>query len=90
MAQRGGAWHNAPHKYQRCSRGHKAPGQGHKKDPGQGQEQPFRGQTLSRPRTQFGSDLQKKGIRSKIVVVNNLFHEQRKKHKIYQSKQTTK
>ena len=37
--------------YQRWSRGHKArgQGQGHKKNRGQGQ--PFRGQTLSRPRT---------------------------------------
>ena len=35
--------------YQRWSRGHKARGQGHKKSRGQGQ--PFRGQTLSRPRT---------------------------------------
>ena len=34
---------------QRWSRGHKARGQGHKKNRGQGQ--PFRGQTLSRPRT---------------------------------------
>ena len=38
-------------KYQRWSRGHKARGQGHKKIRGQGQEQSFRGQTLSRPRT---------------------------------------
>ena len=39
--------------YQRWSRGHKArgQGQGHKKNRGQGQGQPFRGQTLSRPRT---------------------------------------
>ena len=41
--------------YQRWSRGHKARGQGqghgHKKNWGQGQGQPFRGQTLSRPRT---------------------------------------
>ena len=36
---------------QRWSRGHKARGQGHKKIWGQGQGQPFRGQTLSRPRT---------------------------------------
>ena len=36
--------------YQRWSRGHKARGQGHKKIRGQGQGQPFRGQTLSRPR----------------------------------------
>ena len=38
---------------QRWSRGHKArgQGQGHKKIRGQGQEQPFRGQNLSRPRT---------------------------------------
>ena len=38
---------------QRRSRGHKArgQGQGHKKVRGQGQGQPFRGQTLSRPRT---------------------------------------
>ena len=40
---------------QRCSRGHKARGQGqdqgHKKKRGQGQGQPFRGQNLSRPRT---------------------------------------
>ena len=35
--------------YQRWSRGHKARGQGHKKIRGQGQ--PFREQTLSRPRT---------------------------------------
>ena len=34
---------------QRWSRGYKAQGQGHKKIRGQGQ--PFRGQTLSRPRT---------------------------------------
>ena len=40
-------------KKQRWSRGHKARGQGHKKTRGQdqGQGQPFRGQTLSRPRT---------------------------------------
>ena len=44
-------------KFQRWSRGHKArgqgQGQGHKKirGQGQGQGQPFRGQTLSRPRT---------------------------------------
>ena len=37
--------------YQRWSRGHKARGQGHKKIRGQGQKQPFRGQTLSRPST---------------------------------------
>ena len=39
--------------YQRWSRGHKARGQdqGHKKIRGQGQGQPFRGQTLSKPRT---------------------------------------
>ena len=37
--------------YQRWSRGHKARGQGHKKIRGQGQGQPFRGQTLSRLRT---------------------------------------
>ena len=36
---------------QRWSRGHTARGQGHKKNRGQGQGQPFRGQTLSRPRT---------------------------------------
>ena len=38
---------------QRWSRGHKArgQGQGHKKKRGQGQGHPFRGQTLSRPRT---------------------------------------
>ena len=38
---------------QRWSRGHKArgQGQGHQKIRGQGQGQPFRGQTLSRPRT---------------------------------------
>ena len=40
---------------QRWSQGHKArgqgQGQGHKKIRGQGQGQPFRGQTLSRPRT---------------------------------------
>ena len=36
---------------QKWSRGHKARGQGHKKIRGQGQGQPFRGQTLSRPRT---------------------------------------
>ena len=38
---------------QRWSRGHRArgQGQGHKKIRGQGQGQPFRGQTLSRPRT---------------------------------------
>ena len=37
---------------QRCSRGRKArgQGQGHKKIRGQGQGQPFRGQTLTRPR----------------------------------------
>ena len=44
--------------YQRWSRGHKArgQGQGHKKKKkirGQGQEQPFRGQTFSRPRTRM-------------------------------------
>ena len=40
-------------KGQRWSRGHKArdQDQGHKKIRGQGQEQPYRGQTLSRPRT---------------------------------------
>ena len=40
-------------KTQRWSRGHKTrgQGQGHKKIRGQGQGQPFRGQTLSRPRT---------------------------------------
>ena len=38
---------------QRWSRGHKArgQGQGHKKIRGQGQGHPFRGQTLSKPRT---------------------------------------
>ena len=36
---------------QRWSRGHKARGQGHKKIRGQGQGQPLRRQTLSRPRT---------------------------------------
>ena len=48
---RGGAYNT----YQRWSRGHKArgQGQGYKKirGQGQGQGQPFRGQTLSRPRT---------------------------------------
>ena len=41
------------HHYQRWSRGHKARGQAKdtKKIRGQGQGQPFRGQTLSRPRT---------------------------------------
>ena len=41
------------HNKQRWSRGHKArgQGQGHKKIRGQDQGQPFRGQTLSRPRT---------------------------------------
>ena len=38
------------HSNQRWSRGHKARGQGHKKKI-QGQGQPFRGQTLSRPKT---------------------------------------
>ena len=38
-------------KIQRWSRGHKAQGQGHKQIRGQSQGQPFRGQTLSRPRT---------------------------------------
>ena len=38
------------HSHQKWSRGHKARGQGHKKTWGQGQGQPFRGQTLSRPR----------------------------------------
>ena len=40
-------------KQQRWSGGHKArgQGQGHKKIQGHGQGQPFRGQTLSRPRT---------------------------------------
>ena len=40
---------------QRWSRGHKArgQGQGHKKIQGQGQGQPFRGQNLSRPRTEM-------------------------------------
>ena len=44
---------NIPCKLQRWSRGHKArgQGQGHKKIRDQGQGQPFRGQTLSRPRT---------------------------------------
>ena len=39
--------------FQRCSQGHKArgQGQGHKKIRGQGQGQPFRGQTLSWPKT---------------------------------------
>ena len=39
--------------YQRSSRGQEArgQGQGHKKIRGQGQGQPFRGQTLSKPRT---------------------------------------
>ena len=38
---------------QRWSRGHKArgQGQGHKKIRGEGQERPFRGQTLTKPRT---------------------------------------
>ena len=49
---------------QRWSRGQKArgQGQGHKKIRGQGQGQPFRGQTLSRPRTKdtSASALQKK------------------------------
>ena len=42
---------NAKAVEQRWSRGHKAQGQGHKKIRGQGQGQPFRGQTLSSPRT---------------------------------------
>ena len=37
--------------YQRWSRGHKARGQRHKKIRGQGQGQPYRGQTFSKPRT---------------------------------------
>ena len=40
-------------KKQRWSRGHKARGQGQKKIRGQGQGEPFRGQTLSRPRTRM-------------------------------------
>ena len=56
------------YKNQRWSRGHKArgQGQGHKKIRGQGQGQPFRGQTLSRPRPRTkdttASALQKKGL----------------------------
>ena len=42
---------NPGYAYQRWSRGHKARGQEHKKIRGQGQGQPFRGQTLSRPMT---------------------------------------
>ena len=40
---------------QRCSRGHKAQGlgQGQKKILGQGQGQPFQGQTLSRPNAEM-------------------------------------
>ena len=55
---------------QRWSRGHKARGQrqdqGYKKIRGQGQGQPFRGQTLSRPRSRTkdtgASVLKKKGL----------------------------
>ena len=46
---------NEHHVYQKWSRGHKArgQGQGHKKIRDKGQGQPFRGQTLSRPRTKM-------------------------------------
>ena len=42
---------------QRWSRGYKARGQGHKKNRGQGQGKPFRGQTLSRPRPRTQAQL---------------------------------
>ena len=42
---------SGPSKSWRWIRGHRARGQGDKKIRGQGQGQPFRGQTLSRPRT---------------------------------------
>ena len=54
------------HQYQRWSRGHKARGQGHKKIRGQGQGQPFRRQTLSRPRTQAQVLSKKKGLHKKF------------------------
>ena len=54
---------------QRRSRGHKVRGQGHKKIRGQGQGQPFRGQTLSRPRTGM---LEAKVIRTKDTSASAL------------------
>ena len=70
---------------QRWSRGHKARGQGHKKIPIQGQ--PFRGQTLSRPRTQRGSDLRKKrSLLQKFVNFpenSSVLQEKKYLHKIF-------
>ena len=45
------SYRNALIQWQRWSRGHKARGLEHKKIRGQGQGQPYRGQTLLRPRT---------------------------------------
>ena len=60
--------------YQRWSRGHKArgQGQGHKKIRGQGQGQPFRGQTLSRPRTGM-LDAKDQGHSRKCPSKNKVF-----------------
>ena len=74
--------------FQRWSPGHKArgQGQGHKKIRGQGQGQPFRGQTLSRPRTGMleakdtsASALQKKKKRSS----QKFFRRSQKKKKVF-------
>ena len=60
-------------RYQRWGRGHKARGQGqaHKKIRGQGQGQPFRGQTLSRPRT--GMLEAKTDIAASVLQKNKVF-----------------
>ena len=56
---------------QRWSREHKARGQGHKKILGQGQGQPIRGQTHSRPRTPTASaSPPKKKVFKKIFSVD--------------------
>ena len=76
-------------KSQRWSRGHKArgQGQGHKKIRGQGQGQPFRGQTLSRPRTKDTkrkcSPKKKKKKRSSQKFFRRSPKKKKKKEKVF-------
>ena len=57
---------------QRWSGGHKARGQGHKKIQGQGQGQPFRGQTLSRPRTEM-LEAKDQGHKAQVLSKKKVF-----------------
>ena len=73
--------------YQRWSRGHKARGlgQGHKKNRGQGQGQPFRGQTLSRPRTGMlkAKDTSASALQNHKNFLGDLKKKKKKKKKVF-------